>query len=516
MAQLRSRRRHALLAVPVGLALTTSLGLLPGIATAAPQGAHAAKTPVRTDGPLLSYVVNTDSARGTLARVKKAVADAGGTVTVAYGQIGVVVAHSKNPDFAKALRAVPGVQSAGATRTAPITPAATTDYGKPERLKASDAKALAAARTAKPGQEPLEGLQWDIGAIGADKAAKVNPGSRKVTVGVIDTGVDDTHPDLAPNFSKGQSASCVTGKADTTPGAWRPFNPDEDYHGTHVAGEIAAARNGIGVAGVAPGVKVSAIKVSTAKGSFFYAESVVCAFVFAAEHHIAVTNNSYFVDPWMFNCADDPDQKAIADAVGRAAKYAQDKGTVNVASAGNSNFDLAAKEIADASSPNDNSKPLPRKIDPHTCLDVPAQLPGVVTVAATGVKSQKSFYSNYGLNAVDVAAPGGDSMQVPDLPAKDGRILSTMPGGDYAYLQGTSMAGPHVAGVAALLKSAHPKSSPQEIQWLLKAQAKNPGCPTAAYDPDGKGTWKAACTGTRHVNSFYGFGIVDALAAVRD
>ncbi|GHC56781.1 S8 family serine peptidase [Streptomyces cinnamoneus] len=515
MDRLRSRRRHALLAAPVGLALTASLGFLPGAASAAGQDGAAPRAAVTTDGPQLSYVVNTRTDRATLAKVKKAVKQAGGTVVVSYDKIGVIVAHAQNPEFAKTLRAVPGVESAGATRTAPLKSAATTDYGKPERLKLSKEGARSLAASAGTGKEPLEGLQWDIGAIGADKAAKVNPGSRNVTVAVIDTGVDDTHPDLAPNFAAGQSASCVSGKADTTPGAWRPFDPAEDYHGTHVAGSIAAARNGVGVAGVAPGVKVSGIKVSTPKDSFFYAESVVCAFVFAADHGASVTNNSYYVDPWMFNCPDNADQKAIADAVGRASKYAQDKGVVNVASAGNSNFDLAAKEITDASSPND-STPGPRKVDPKKCLDVPAQLPGVVTVAATGVNSQKSFYSNYGKDAIDVAAPGGDTYQVPELPAKDGRILSTMPGGDWAYLQGTSMAGPHVAGVAALLKSAHPKSSPQEIQWLLKAQAKNPGCPTAAYDPDGKGSWKAACTGTKHVNSFYGYGIVDALAAVQD
>lgn len=507
MDRLRSRRRHALLAVPVGLALTASLGLLPAAASAAPQGPGTAKAAAAEDGPLLSYVVNTDRERGTLARVKKAITEARGTVVVAYEQIGVVVAHSANPGFGAALRAVPGVQSAGATRTAPITPAATTDVGKPEKLKLSGPAALAAARSAEPGQEPLEGLQWDLRAIKADRAAKVNPGSRDVTVGVIDTGVDDTHPDLAPNFSRSQSASCVTGKADTSPGAWRPFDPAQDYHGTHVAGTIAAARNGTGIAGVAPEAKVSAIKVSTAKGAFFYAESVVCAFVFAADHHIAVTNNSYYVDPWLFNCSDDPDQKAIADAVGRAASYAQRRGTLNIAAAGNASTDLAAKQLSDTSSPNDTT-PKNRTIDPAKCLDIPAELPGVVSVSATGVKSLKSFYSNYGLGRIDVAAPGGDNRQVPDLPAKDGRILSTLPGGDYGYLQGTSMASPHVAGVAALLKSAHPDASPQELRWLLRAQAGNPGCPVAPAD--------AACTGTQHVNSFYGYGIVDALAAVQD
>ncbi|MFC5146641.1 S8 family peptidase [Streptomyces aureoversilis] len=513
MAPLRSRR-HALLAVPVGLALTASLGLLPGVAAAAPQPEPRAKT-AATDGPLLSYVVNTATDRATLAKVKKAVAQADGSIVETYGRIGVIVAHSKNPGFAAALRAVPGVQSAGATRTAPIAPAGTTDVGKPEKVKLPRSSAAAAARQQAGGAEPLEDLQWDLPAIKADQAAKINPGSRKVTVGVIDTGVDDTHPDLAPNFSRSQSASCVTGKADTSPGAWRPYDPAEDYHGTHVAGTIAAARNGVGVAGVAPNVKVSGIKVSN-RSSFFYAESVVCAFVFAAEHDIAVTNNSYYVDPWMFNCADDPDQKAISESVARATKYAQDKGTVNVASAGNSNFDLAAKEITDTSSPNDRGRPAEkRKIDPSVCLDVPAQLPGVVTVSSTGVKSAKAYYSNYGLNQVDVAAPGGDKYQVPDLPAKDGRILSTLPGGDWGYLQGTSMAGPHVAGVAALMKSAHPKSSPQEIQWLLKAQADNPGCPTGPYDGDGDGKVDAVCTGNKNVNGFYGFGIVDALDAVR-
>ncbi|MEU5026787.1 S8 family serine peptidase [Streptomyces milbemycinicus] len=511
-----TRRRRALAAVPAGLALTASLVLLPQAASAIPRGAptsSALTSSATADGPLLSYVVNTAADHGTVGEVKKAITASHGTVVTAYEQIGVIVAHSKDPAFAKTIRQVRGVQSAGATRTAPLTPAATTEVGRPEKVPAPRTSSATAAKALAAGQEPLESLQWDIPAIKADQAAKVNPGSRKVTVAVIDTGVDDTHPDLAPNFSRSQSASCVGGVADTSPGAWRPWNPAEDYHGTHVAGEIAAARNGVGVAGVAPGVKVSAIKVSEPTTSLFYAESVVCAFVFAADHGVEVTNNSYFVDPWKYNCAADPDQKAITDAVGRATAYAQRKGVVSVASAGNSNDDLAAGSLTDTTSPNDTT-PVERTVDPSVCPDVPTQLPGVVTVSATGVTSLKSYYSSYGLGQVDVAGPGGDKYQVPELPAKDGRILSTMPGGDYGYLQGTSMASPHVAGVAALLKSAHPKASPQEIQWLLKAQADNPGCPTGPYDPDGDGDTDAVCTGTKHINSFYGYGIVDALDAV--
>ncbi|MFF0205100.1 S8 family serine peptidase [Streptomyces sp. NPDC005017] len=506
MAHLPSRRRLAL-AVPVVLSLTASLGFLPAAASAAP----AAESVVQAqDGPQLSYVVNTKSDRRTIESVKKAIAAAGGSVVITYDKIGVIVVHSSNPDFGRQIRTAHGVQSAGATRTAPLTPAGTTDEGAVDYLTAEEAEKVEAAAT--PGSEPLEADQWDLRAIGADKAAAINPGSSKVTVAVIDTGVDDTHPDLAPNFSRSQSANCNGGVADTSEGAWRPYTP-QDYHGTHVAGEIAAARNGVGVAGVAPGVKVSAINVTDRVSGLFYAESVVCAFVFAADRGVEITNNSYYVDPWLYNCMDDPDQKAIVDAVNRAQKYAMSKGTLSLASAGNSAHDLDADAILDDTSPNDTT-PVERTIDPHTCYDVPTQLPGVVTVSATGVQNLKSYYSSFGMGVVDVAAPGGDrKYQIPDTPSKNGRILSTMPNGEYGFLQGTSMASPHASAVAALLKSKHPWATPMALQAMLKAQADNPGCPES-YDQDGDGTQDATCVGGPQYNGFYGFGIVNALDAV--
>ncbi|CAM5354657.1 S8 family peptidase [Streptomyces aurantiogriseus] len=509
MAHLPSRRRLAL-AVPVVLSLTASLGFLPTAASAAPVTASAAQA---ADAGTLAYVVNTKVDHRTIASVKKAIAAAGGTVTVAYEKIGVLVVHSANPDFGPTIRAVRGVQSAGATRTAPLSLAGTTDEGAAQLLSKADAAKTASASAAAGESEPLEADQWDLRAIGADKAAEINPGSKKVTVAVIDTGVDDTHPDLAPNFSASQSANCVGGVPDTSEGAWRPYTA-EDYHGTHVAGEIAAARNGIGVAGVAPGVKVSSIKVSDPKDGLFYPENVVCAFVFAADHGVEITNNSYYVDPWLYNCKDDPDQKAILDAVNRAQLYAQKKGTLNIASAGNSNHDLDADSIVDTSSPDD-STPVTRTVDPHVCLDVPTQLPGVVTVSATGVKGTKSYYSTYGFGVTDVAAPGGDRYQIPDTPSANGRILSTMPNNAYGFLQGTSMASPHVAGVAALLKSKYPYASPAALQALLKAQADNPGCPTEPYDGNGDGVVDATCVGGKRVNGFFGFGVVNALRAVK-
>ncbi|MGW7450481.1 S8 family serine peptidase [Streptomyces sp. NPDC054787] len=514
MAHLGSGRRRAL-AVPVGLALTASLAFLPSVAaSAAPLGTTAdAATASKADttGPKLSYVANLNS-YATVTAAKKAIERAGGTVVTAYEEIGVVVAHSQNPDFAKQLRAQRGLfVSVGATRTAPMQAVQTTEEGATQRL--SEADAAKAAAQAQEGQEPLESNQWDLRTIKADEAHKINDGSQDVTVGVIDTGVDDTHPDLAPNFSKEQSANCVGGVADTTEGAWRPYADGSD-HGTHVAGTIAAPRNGIGISGVAPGVKIAAIKVSEPGTSLFYTEAVVCGFMFAAEKGIEVTNNSYYVDPWLYNCKADDDQKALVEAIGRATKYAERKGTLHVASAGNSNHDLGGDSILDDSSPNDTT-PGPRTIDPKVCLDLPTQLPGVVTVSATGDKGLRSYYSSYGLGVVDVAAPGGDKWQVPATPDANGRVLSTVLGGGYGYKQGTSMAAPHVAGVAALLKSAHPSAAPSQIQAMLKGQATKATCPSQIYNSAGTLIDATTCQSKWGQTGYYGYGVVDALKAVK-
>ncbi|MEE1801835.1 S8 family serine peptidase [Streptomyces sp. JV176] len=527
MAHLGSRRRRVL-ALPVGLALTVSLGFLPtGTATAADSAAAGGPSaPVVTDGPKLSYVVNTRGGRSTTRSVEKAIGKAGGTVVTTYDRIGVIVVTSQNPDFAKTVRKVRGVDSAGATRTAPLPSQSTTDLGAPQQVTAEEmAAATAKAERANQraggaaggsgkalAQDPLEPLQWDLPAIKADKAHEKTLGSRNVTVAVIDTGVDDTHPDIAPNFDRAASVNCVSGKPDTADGAWRPTS-EESPHGTHVAGEIAGAKNGVGITGVAPGVKVAGIKASTPAG-YFFTEAVVCSFVWAAEHGVDVTNNSYYTDPWYFNCTTDPDQKALVDAITRATRYAENKGTVNVAAAGNENYDLAADSITDPSSPND-STPGERVVDPSKCLDIPTQLPGVVTVASTGAKNLKSSFSNHGLGIIDVAAPGGDSTryQTPAPPATSGLILGPLPGGTWGYMAGTSMASPHAAGVAALLKSTHPHAPAWAIKALLKVQADDVACPEA-YDIDGDGQVDAVCEGGKRYNSFYGAGLVDALAAV--
>ncbi|MBO1335180.1 S8 family serine peptidase [Streptomyces sp. VRA16 Mangrove soil] len=498
--QLRSRLVRSL-AAAAGFATLAALA-------AAPNAVAAASAPA--DGPLLSYVVNIRPGHGTSASVQREIAGAGGSVVAAYDRIGVIVAHSTNPDFGPAIRSARGVQSAGVTRTAPLAASATDETGTTQALTAAQQARVAAGSTAA--QEPLEPNQWDMRLIGADRAHAIDDGSRKVTVGVIDTGVDDTHPDLAPNFSPSQSANCVGGKADTSYGAWRPSEAAAD-HGTHVAGTIAAARNGIGVAGVAPGVRLAAIKVADPGTQLFYTESVVCAFVFAADHGIDITNNSYYSDPWYMNCVTDADQKALVDSITRAIRYARDKGVTSVASAHNFNDDLASDSVVDTSSPDDGT-PVDRTVDPSQCPIAPEMLPGIVTVSSVGVTKEKAFYSNYGNGVIDVAGPGGDSLRPADTPDRNGRVLSTLPGGGWGYKQGTSMAAPHVTGVLALLKSEHPRATPGQLEALLKAQADAHACP-ASYDGDGDGVVDAVCEGGAQHNGFYGYGIVDALRAVK-
>ncbi|MFE6133297.1 S8 family serine peptidase [Streptomyces sp. NPDC056437] len=412
-------------------------------------------------------------APGDTSALRTAVTNNGGTVFAYYDAIGVVVAHSTSTSFAATMRGVSGVQQVGATRTSDVP-----------------ADAYSPALPATPAQTPTtltESNRWDMTQIKADKAWAVSTGSAGVKVGVLDTGVDDLHQDIAPNFNAADSASCAYGKADTRTGAWR----DVGTHGTHVAGTIAAAKNGKGVIGVAPGVKISSVRIAEPSTSMFFAENTICGFVWAGDHGFKVTNNSYYTDPWMFNCPDNADQAAIIEGVRRAQEYAENKGSLQVAAAGNSNYDLANKRT-DTSSPND-STPVTRTIT-NACIDIPTELPGVVTVAAMGNGSVKASYSNLGRNIIDVAAPGGDGAS---------GVYSTLPGGKYGNMNGTSMASPHVAGVAALLASSAPGSTPADLRAGLATQATDIACPS-----------DSRCTGTTANNAFFGEGQVDALKAV--
>src|SRR5262249_54574297 len=240
---------------------------------------------------------------------------AGGSLVYSYGQIGVVIAQSTDPSFAGNALGDSRVQ--GASATAPF--ATQLDPAETAAGPGSDP----APGTPAPGSDPLSPLQWDMNQIQAPAARAIDGGSSSVVVGDIDTGLDWTHPDLAANVDFADSASCVSGVPNSSPAAWM----DDNGHGTHTAGTIAAAKNGIGIVGVAPNVKIAGIKAGNADG-FFFPEAVVCAFMSAGSHHIQVTNNSYFADPFLFNCVNDPAQRAIWTAERRAISFAQQQGDV--------------------------------------------------------------------------------------------------------------------------------------------------------------------------------------------
>jgi lantibiotic leader peptide-processing serine protease len=494
-------RRFRLIRCAVILSLVAAAAML----TLVP-GAHAGGT-----GTFLVVYKGSSVPSSASSSIKAA----GGTLVYGYPQIGVAIARSDNASFSANLEA---------RDTSVLGAAATSAFATQLRdLNSGGNSASVAPGTPAPGDDNLSALQWDMNQISAPEARAINGGSPSVVAGDIDTGLDFTHPDLAPNVDFADSVSCLSGVPDPNPAAWM----DENGHGTHTAGTIAAAKNTIGIVGVAPNVKIAGIRAGNADG-FFFPEAVVCAFVWAGTHHIQVTNNSYFADPWLFNCKNDPGQRAIWEAERRAIRFAISSGTTVVAAEGNQADDLAHPTM-DVTSPDDTT-PVSRDIT-NACAVVPVEVPGVIGVTADGNLNLKSFYSSYGVGSVQVIAPGGDSiLQVTPASAPFGRVLSTWPAAlignclrpvfdgavTYCYLQGTSMASPHVAGVAALIESSG-ITSPGAVAARIADTADSLPCPdTSIYDPFPAVDNGApqVCQGGTGYNGFNGHGQVNALRAV--
>ncbi|OGO55563.1 MAG: hypothetical protein A2Z32_09795 [Chloroflexi bacterium RBG_16_69_14] len=458
-------------------------------------GAMLLTAPAAIAGTDQTYVVLYKSL-AVPANAGDTVKQAGGTVVASYGAIGVVIARSGDARFSSRITSDSRVE--GASATASFATQLTDEMDAAGEPLPDSAPA--------PGDDPMSGLQWDMVQIHAPEARAINGGSPSVVVGDIDTGLDYTHPDLAANVDFANSVSCVGGVPDQNPAAWFDVNG----HGTHTAGTIAAARNGIGIVGVAPNVKIAGIKAGNDDG-YFFPEAVICAFMWAGSHGIDVTNNSYFADPWLFNCRNDAGQRAIWKAEQRAIRYAMQQGVTVVAAQGNENIDLSKRNVDTISPDFPPGSEVTRDVT-NACVVIPVEIPGVIGVTADGYNLQKAYYSTYGVGVADVTAPGGDRrFQIP--PTGNGRVLSTFPGG-YAYAQGTSMASPHAAGVAALAISAHGKMPPGALQALLTSTADPMACPPNPFDPGPPFIFAATCIGGDGYNGFYGHGQVNALSAV--
>lgn len=256
-------------------------------------------------------------------------------------------------------------------------------------------------------------------------ALQQDPAAYTPIVGVIDTGVDYTHPELREHMWKNPGEIAGDGIDNDNNGyiddvyGWDFANDDNDpmdgnNHGTHVAGTIAAQDNGEGITGVTQNARIMALKFLSDEGSGT-TEGAIEAILYANAMGVDFTNNSWGGGGFSV---------ALREAIA--------SGPLFIAAAGNNNKN------------NDQ--------EPH--YPASYELPNVISVAASDRLDQRASFSNYGQNTVDLAAPGKD-------------ILSSIPGNSYASYSGTSMATPHVAGVAALILNHYPQSNRDQLKARL-------------------------------------------------
>jgi serine protease len=301
--------------------------------------------------------------------------------------------------------------------------------------------------------DPLYQRQWDLfeAKVGIDApAAWKGSTGRGVIVAVVDTGIRP-HPDLIKKTLPGYNFVSKTDleegrKPDATdPGDWCPqTNRGSTWHGTHVAGTIAAeTNNGLGIAGIAPDAKIVPVRVLGHCGgsNLDVADGILWAAGLPVGDGSPANPNPAGVINMSLG-GKGPCGARYADVI----RQARAKGVTIVVAAGNSNEDVAA----------------------HS----PANCEGVIAVAATARTGGRASYSNYG-SLVKIAAPGGELK-----PTAENGILSTLNGGKqepgedvYAYYIGTSMASPHVAGIVALAAQLQPGISPDEVLQVLQDTA---------------------------------------------
>jgi subtilisin family serine protease len=322
--------------------------------------------------------------------------------------------------------------------------------------------------------DPFYAKQWGPQQVHAEQAWSTSTGSGTI-IGVVDSGVDFDHPDLAGKLLQGATfLDC--GNTSCGNGDWESGPPErqavKSTHGTHVSGIAAAATgNGTGIAGVAPDARILPVKALDEDGGSF--EDIALGIRYAVDHGADVVNLSLGALPG----AQALTFTGVISDVQEAIAYARERGVVVVAAAG-----------------NDFVAPL---------CGTPAFDRGALCVVSTDKREARSAFSNFALNQeLDaVAAPGGSLAPVcgedvvSTVPLGTGRAAACGYGTDYDEYAGTSMATPHAAGVAALL--AAQGRTDENVMTALEATARHPG------------------TGARGVfDPVYGYGIVDAEAAV--
>lgn len=432
-----------------------------------------------------TYVV-TAKAQSFDSALARKIEAAGGTIKARLPQIGVAIIESNDTGFAGKAAKIPAVRSAVKDVSIQF------DLGEDQPQLAADF----ANPPTSGDDDAFFDLQWGHAAI--DAAGAWNAGYRGAgaTVAVLDSGVYCNHVDLQRNLNKIKSTSFITNAA----GVVEPYcNTAGSSHGTHTMGTIGAADNGIGTIGVAPEAEVFAVKVLSAvtgSGSF---GAILQGIVYAADNGADVINMSLGVNGGL--PVGGKDAAELMNAVGRATRYAYGRNTTIVASAGNDGRNLD-KDSHSYVCDSDGF------CDYYNLRSFPGQLPGVVTVSALGplawLKAPananfdiRASYSNYGQSAIDLGAPGGNfdypGNENCSLLISDGRTIvqpcwvfdmvmstttTTAAGSFYSWNAGTSMAAPHVAGVAALIVGKKGgAASPSEVVRILRASADDLGKP---------------------------------------
>ncbi|MGZ3802775.1 MAG: S8 family peptidase [Pseudobdellovibrionaceae bacterium] len=321
------------------------------------------------------------------------------------------------------------------------------------------------------GPDPLFTNQWGMKDIDVTDAWKVNVGSPDMIVAVIDTGVDYTHEDLVPNLWVNNKEIANNGIDDDNNGyvddiiGWDfASNDNKPYdlavepiqlltggnpgHGTHCAGNVAArSDNGLGIAGVAPNVKIMALRFITEKGQGNTADAIK-AIKYAVDNGAKVLSNSWGAE------GEDPAEGTQNQALRDAIQYAQDKGVLFIAAAGNGHKGVGYDNDTD-----------PKPSYPATYTNE-----NIISVAALDANDNFGSFSNWGAKTVHIGAPGV-------------KVFSTTVGSEYsdtvidkygfhATWDGTSMATPHVAGAAALYWSAHPEKNWRDVKAAILGSAK--------------------------------------------
>ncbi len=292
----------------------------------------------------------------------------------------------------------------------------------------------------RPINDPMADMQWGLQAVNAGKAWERTMGSPDVIVAVVDTGVDLGHPDLRDRLVSGfnfvnEVAGASGEPGDTTITPVKNDGPmDDNGHGTHVAGIIAAqANNNEGIAGVAPNCRIMPVKVLAFNTRGFDGD-VAAGIVYAVDHGARIVNMSL-------------GGEGGSRTLERAVQYANSHGVLVVSAMGNDGEDPARSYGKN--------------------LNYPAAYDGVLAVAALELYGGVASYSNHG-RWVSVAAPGSSILSTtPTYEVYDPMVP------DYDRLSGTSMATPFVSGVAALLLSAQPHLSGREAKRILESTAQD-------------------------------------------